>query len=61
MLGMRVGQVRVIFSLPETQSKNLFPSGLLPPRHLAYIEWFSRFNLHPDPHLKMYKVSFNHG
>ena len=57
MLGMRVGQVRAIFSLPETQSKNLFPSGLLPPRHLAYIEWFSRFNLHPDPHLKMYKVS----
>ena len=57
ILGMHVGQVRVIFSLPENQSKTLFPSGLLPPRHLAYIEWFSRFHLHPDPLLKMYKVS----
>jgi hypothetical protein len=57
MPGMRVGQVRVIFSLPESQSRYLFPSGQLPPCHLAYIEWFSRFQLHPDPHLKMYKVS----
>ena len=57
MLGMRIGQVRVIFSLPESSSKYLFPSGKLPPHHLAYIEWFSCFQLHPDPHLKMYKVS----
>ena len=57
MLGMRMGQVQVIFSLPENQSKNIFPSGGLPPRHLAYIKWFSRFHLHPDPYLKMYKVS----
>ena len=54
---MCVGQVQVIFSLPESQSKYLFPSGKLPPCHLAYIEWFSCFHLHPDPHLKMYKVS----
>ena len=54
---MHVGQVQVILSLPENQSKNIFPSGILPPCHLAYIEWFSCFNLHPDPHLKMYKVS----
>jgi hypothetical protein len=54
---MCVGQVRVIFSLHENKSVNLFPSGQLPPRHLAYIEWFSHFQLHPDPHLKLYKIS----
>ena len=57
MPGMCVGQVWVIFSLPENQSKFFFPSGILPPCHLAYIEWFSHFHLHPNPHLKMYKVS----
>jgi hypothetical protein len=51
---MRVGQVKVIFSLPES---NLFPSGQFPPRHLAYIEWFSRFPLQTSPNLKMYKLS----
>jgi hypothetical protein len=57
MTGMRVGQVRVIFSLPEGQSRILFPSGQFPPHHLAYIEWFSHFPSHTDPHLKMYKLS----
>ncbi|KAF9477316.1 hypothetical protein BDN70DRAFT_838060, partial [Pholiota conissans] len=55
--GMRVGQVRVIFSLPESSHRSLFPSGVQPPRHLAYIEWFSRFTRRPDPYLKMYKIS----
>lgn len=54
---MRVGQVEVIFSLPESQLKNLFPSGQFPPHHLAYIEWFSRFPSQTDPNLKMYKLS----
>ncbi|KAF9474258.1 hypothetical protein BDN70DRAFT_815973 [Pholiota conissans] len=55
--GTRVGQVRVIFSLPESCHRSLFPSGIAPPRHLVYIEWFSRFTRRPDPILKMYKVS----
>lgn len=54
---MRVGQVRVIFSLPDSHLQSLFTSGHFPPRHLAYIEWFSRFTTNPNPDLKMYKVS----
>ena len=55
---MRVGQVRVIFTLPENSHNLLgFSRGKPPPRHLAYIEWFSRFPSRPEPHLKMYKIS----
>ena len=36
-----MGQVRVIFSLPENQSKNIFPSGQLP---LAILHTSSGFH-----------------
>ncbi|KAF8197077.1 hypothetical protein BJ912DRAFT_846563, partial [Pholiota molesta] len=53
----RVGQVRLIFSFPENSHRTLFPSCAPPPRHLAYIEWFSRFTPRPDPDSQMYKLS----
>lgn len=56
IIDMRVGQVHLIFSIPEAASQQLFPHGNKPPSHLVYIEWFSKFNASPDPNLKMYKI-----
>ncbi|KAF9497635.1 hypothetical protein BDN71DRAFT_1481608 [Pleurotus eryngii] len=56
MIGLRVGQVRVLFSLPITSQQLLFPHGA-PSEHFAYIEWFSTFEQSPIPNLQMYKVS----
>ena len=47
--GYRVGQVRVVFTLPDG-------TGNTPSKHLAYIEWFSNFST-PDPDHQMYKVN----
>ena len=41
--GYRVGQVRVIFTLPDSVDG-------VPSEHLAYIEWFSTFTTASDDH-----------
>ncbi|KAH9913158.1 uncharacterized protein B0H18DRAFT_1126517 [Fomitopsis serialis] len=54
----RAGRVRVIFSLPEKILRQWFPPGTAPqcPRHLVYVEWFSKFAAAPDSHHHMYKI-----
>lgn len=54
-LGYRAGQVRLIFCIPQRAHGKLFP-GMMPPGHLAYIEWFTAFTA-PDRHTGLYKIS----
>lgn len=42
-IGYRVGQVRVIFTLPKRYVSSLFPHVLNPPVYLVYVEWFTPF------------------
>lgn len=50
-----MAQVRVIFSLRDSDAATLFPPDKYPPRYMAYVEWFSPFQ-RPDPVHGMYKV-----
>ena len=47
--GYYVGQVRVIFSLPNSTDGTS-------PQHLAYIEWFTKFTA-PDRDHQMFKLN----
>ncbi|KAI1785623.1 hypothetical protein LXA43DRAFT_1114924, partial [Ganoderma leucocontextum] len=59
--GMRIAQVRVVFTIPDRYLDKLFP-GMAPadrpPRHLAYVEWFTKFNATPDRDSKLHKVTW---
>ena len=55
--GFRIVQVRVVFTLPQKIITQLFPPHRVPPRYLAYVEWFTPFTANPEPHHRMYKIS----
>jgi hypothetical protein len=58
LLGLCIGQIRCIFSLPPHAVALWFPSGNFSHKHFAYVEWFTPFSKSQrDPHSKLFKVS----
>lgn len=56
--GDQIAQVWVVFKIPDYVINRVFPSGdVTPPKHLAYVKWFTPLPATPDPTNHMYKVS----
>ena len=55
--GYRIAQVHVVFELPNRVIPEVFSTLDTPPRHLAYVEWFTPLPAMPDPKHGLYKVS----
>lgn len=53
--GYRVAQVRAVFRIPDKASAMLF-HGVKEPKHLAYVEWFTKFPQDPDRNYGMYEL-----
>ncbi|KAJ7076429.1 hypothetical protein C8R44DRAFT_755450 [Mycena epipterygia] len=59
--GYRIAQVKVVFTLPPRLAKTILPLTIVPPKYLAYVEWFSSFKPQLERYHLMYKVSSNYG
>ena len=59
MAGYRIARVRVVFALPPAIISQIFTADAqknIPP-YLAYVDWYTPFNAHPERHHLMYKIS----